>query len=526
MPTAPCSPEPRTGRGGLLGELAPAALARAVRDVRLLLGFRAAGLTRPQRRRLRLAGLVVAALTVLAATVPAHLERGDAGNVLALLPSSALVFLLLGVVTSVASAGGREVVPREEAVALPVSTGADHLGALVLAPLNVAWVLQAWLLLGATAYGVGPAPVASRAAALLPVVLWLFAATALAQVAGWLVEGVRRGPRGGLRFGLGLVSLLVLGVGVVTTGATTTVLDRSPTGVVLDAVLLGAGQSWLAWTGHVVGLSLLLVVAVVLGALPARWALRRPMRAEQGAEAADRTPRRRPATDLGAALRMDRASVWRAVPLRRGVVVLALGPGLVALAGAVPWEVAPVLPALVAAGGALLFGVNAWCLDARGALWRESLPVAPRTVALARSLVLLELLLGSGGVTVLLVAVGAGPPRAPELVAAVVALVVVAVQVVAASMRWSLARPFAVDLRSARATPAPPVVMIGYSARLAVTTTVTSMLLGALGQLSSVVPLLVAGTVLLLWSAWRFERTVLAWEDPVRRARVVASVTG
>lgn len=526
MPTVPCSPDARPGRGGPLGELAPAALLRAVGDVRLLLGFRAAGLTRTQRRRVRLAGLVVVLLTVLAATVPAHVERSDAGNVLALLPSSALVFLVLAVVTSVASAGGREVVPREEAVALPVSTAADHLGALVLAPLNVAWVLQAWLLLGATAYGVGPAPVAARVAALLPVVLWLVVATALAQVAGWLVEGVRRGPRGALHFGLGLVAVLGVGVGVSVSGATTTVLDHSPTGVVLDAVLLGAGRSWLAWTGHVLVLALLAAAAVVVGTVPARWALRRPMRAEQGAEAAARTPRRTPVTDLGAALRMDRASVWRSVPLRRGVVVLALVPGLVALAGAVPWEVAPVLPALVAAGGALLFGVNAWCLDARGALWRESLPVRPRTVALARAWVLLELLLGSGAVTVLLVAVGAGAPRAPELVAVLVALVVVAVQVVAAAMRWSLARPYAVDLRSARATPAPPVVMVGYSARLAVSTTVTSMLLGALGQLPSVVPALVVGLVALLWSAWRLERTVLTWDDPVQRSRVVASVTG
>ena len=43
-----------------------------------------------------------------------------------------------------------------------------------------------------------------------------------------------------------------------------------------------------------------------------------------------------------------------------------------------------VLPGLVASGGALLFGVNAWCLDGRGALWRESLPVAPATVFTAR----------------------------------------------------------------------------------------------------------------------------------------------
>ena len=44
-----------------------------------------------------------------------------------------------------------------------------------------------------------------------------------------------------------------------------------------------------------------------------------------------------------------------------------------------------ILPGLVASGGALLFGVNAWCLDARGVLWRESLPAGPRQVFAARA---------------------------------------------------------------------------------------------------------------------------------------------
>ena len=50
-------------------------------------------------------------------------------------------------------------------------------------------------------------------------------------------------------------------------------------------------------------------------------------------------------------------------------------------------------------------------------------------------------------------------------------------------MRWSIARPFAVDLRSARATPAPPVVMAGYSARLAVVTTMTGLVFSGLAEL-------------------------------------------
>ena len=44
-------------------------------------------------------------------------------------------------------------------------------------------------------------------------------------------------------------------------------------------------------------------------------------------------------------------------------------------------------------------GVNAWCLDGRGALWRESLPVGPRVVFAARAWVLTEFLLVASLVT-------------------------------------------------------------------------------------------------------------------------------
>ena len=79
--------------------------------------------------------------------------------------------------------------------------------------------------------------------------------------------------------------------------------------------------------------------------------------------------------------------------MRRGMAVLAIAPGLVAIAGDLQWPTMTILPGLVASGGALLFGVNAWCLDGRGALWRESLPVGPRLVFAARAFVLGEFLL-------------------------------------------------------------------------------------------------------------------------------------
>ena len=185
-------------------------------------------------------------------------------------------------------------------------------------------------------------------------------------------------------------------------------------------------------------------------------------------------PRTMPRTVLGLLIRADRASVWRSVPMRRGVLVLAVGPGLVAIFGDLPWASMTILPGLVASGGALLFGVNAWCLDGRGALWRENLPVA-RVGPVRRAR------LGAHRVPRRRVpdhdrarrAARRDPRRRRSSSALVCTLLVVLLQVVGASMRWSLAHPYPVDLRSARATPAPPAAMVGYSARLATCTTFT-----------------------------------------------------
>jgi hypothetical protein len=96
--------------------------------------------------------------------------------------------------------------------------------------------------------------------------------------------------------------------------------------------------------------------------------------------------------------------------------------------------------------------------------------------------------------------------------------------VVATSMRWSVRSPYAVDLRSARATPAPPVVMAGYSARLALRTTVVGLVFSGTSLAPDWrVPVLVA-VPLLCWSGYRLARTADDWSDPVVRARVVAVV--
>jgi hypothetical protein len=266
------------------------------------------------------------------------------------------------------------------------------------------------------------------------------------------------------------------------------------------------------------------VVAASLagGAWAAARVAVRPAREELRTETASRPARPNPASDLAAMMRIDRAGIWRSVPMRRGMTVLSLMPGLVAVGGAMHWDSLAVLPGLVASGGALLFGVNSWCLDGRGALWRDSLPVAPRAVFASRVLVLLEILLVSTGLTLLVASLRAGVPTASQLVVVLCAAVVVTVQVVATALRWSVRHPHAVNLRSARATPAPPLVMVGYSTRLALSTTVTSLILRA-SATSWWLPLLVA-VPFLAWSTGKLVLTASAWSHPPTRSRVVAVV--
>ena len=170
--------------------------------------------------------------------------------------------------------------------------------------------------------------------------------------------------------------------------------------------------------------------------------------------------------------------------------------------------------------------MNTWCLDGRGALWRDSLPVPSWVAFASRVIVLFEVLLAAAAVTLLLAALRAGRPTAVELVALVCSTLVVASQVVSASMRWSIARPFAADLRSARATPAPPVVMAGYSARLAMVTTFTGLIYSGLAELGVVRIVLSVTVALLAVSALRLFRAARRWSDPVTRSRVVAVVAG
>jgi hypothetical protein len=496
---------------------------RGARDVAHLVVFRAGTVRRP--RAFAVAAALFVGLTAAAAGVPAFLEgagsyRGYALDAITILPSGMAGFMLLAIAGAVASGGGRELLSREHAVVYPVSPTTDHLGALLLAPLNIAWLLQAWMLLGATSYGVQRNFVPF---ALVGIVVWIALATAVGQVVAWSIEAVRRREHGIAIVRLLAGVLFAVAVLLQLSGRLATLLDAFPTTQLAAGLVNGFSGRWALSVAVELGL---LLVAVALGALPAHLAARRTPRDELRVESGSYPARGLPRSPLAGLVRTDRGSVWRAVPMRRGLAVLAIGPGVVALAGNLDWPQMTILPGLVASGGALLFGVNAWCLDARGGLWRESLPVGAGTVFAARAWVLTEFLLVASFTTMILAGLRAGLPNASELTALVCTWVVVVLQVVSSAMRWSSRRPFAVDLRSARATPAPPLVMVGYSTKLAVTTTVTSLVFSGLARVPHPEVSLLVASPFVVWSLVRLLHARDAWTDPVQRATVVTTVAG
>lgn len=527
MPTGRSSPEaagPR-GPGGPDGHRERGEVRRAVADVGHLLRFRA---RTARRGALAGAGAALAATTVAVAVLPAVAAgagrgggaagAGPAAGPADLLPLLLAAHLAVTVTAAVASGGGRELLARDPAAIHPIGPTTDHLGTLVLAPVSTGWLLQAWALLGVAAYAAGTA---GLAVAGLLVAAWVLAATAAGQLAAWAVEWLRRGPAGalGARSATLLVAAVAIGLGAAPGGRDA--VARGPLAWVADAAL--GGPAWPA-----AGVLLLAVAGLLalLGGVLAHRVAARPPRDETRLESRTHAARPDARTELAALVRLDRGSVWRSVPLRRGTGVLALGPGLFALARGMEWGTVVLLPGLVASGCVLLFGVNAWCLDGRGLVWRETLPVAPGTQLAARALVIGELLLGAGLVALGLGAVRAGVPSTAELAATAGALLVVTGQALSGALRWSLRSPYAADLRSARATPAPPLVMVGYSLRLALVTTLTGLWFSGLAAIGRV-DLVAASTVVLLgWSAWRIAASARGWRDPVRRARVVAVVTG
>jgi hypothetical protein len=505
----------------------PHAWLEAARDTRHLMAFRAGTVRRRGAAFLGLA--VVVALTAVFAVAPSRVDlhavdSAPLERALAALESNLGAafagFLLLAVGAAMGSGGGRELLSRSEASVHPISPVTEHLGALVLAPVNLAWLVQAWGLLAITAL---VAPPERLPGAQLVVLVWVLTATALGQAAGWAVEGVRRTARGVLVVRLGAAVVVVLLAGLHLAGALAPLARALPTTWVADTAQTGR------WPLAAGALLLLAAAAVVVGARPAAWALglppREELRVQSGVHEARPVPEPRcGSADRALLRRLDRGSVWRSVGMRRGLMVLGIGPGLVALVAGLEWGTLLLLPGLTASGAALLFGVNAWCLDGKGMVWRETLPVSAADVFDVRALVVAECMAVVSGVTVVLALLRNGLPPLVVGVAVASCWLVVVVQVLAIVMTWSIRSPYSADLSSPRATPAPHAAMAGYAGRLSLVTTLTAMLFTGLAALPwAWVPAAVA-VPFLAWSTRRLLRARRRWSTGDERARVVLTV--
>ncbi|MEO3935584.1 hypothetical protein V3N99_02385 [Dermatophilaceae bacterium Soc4.6] len=547
MPTASSSADlglvPPPPRGGPLVGLPPQqhpSPPSPLRALGVLARFRWAMLPGPVQVLGLLVGVIALSLEVLL-VVGAHRLRSDPGTLtsvtsltsagfsaqtlVATLPLTFAAFLLTVTAAALGSGGGRETLPADQAVALPIGSSTDHLAALGWAPLTLAWVVPATALAASVSFAARHDVVAGEAV----VVLWLLAVTAAAQLLAWLVESLRSTRHGPLAVRL-VTAAVVLVVAVTFWQGHAHTVVRAVGGDLL-AALVSAGDDghWAVWSLGVAALAVVLLGAVRLGDRAAAAAARRAPRAQAALETR-RHPLRPARTTEGALRRLDRAGVWRSVPLRRGLGLLALIPVVVAVTGRVQWGSLPLLPGFFGLGGALLFGVNALSLDAAGAWWRESLPVPPDVLLRVRTRVVLEVVLLPSVATLIVGGVRSGPPPGPTAVLAVLGctLVVVA-RVLASVMRWSVTRPYAADLRRPRATPAPAGAMLLYSLRLTVHGVLYGTLFAALSAISAhwawALPVTVGlSGLLVVPSVLSLRRTRRLWLDPVRRAAVVRTV--
>lgn len=469
-----------------------------------------------------LAALLLGWLLTLALDSGANLDAVQLATAVELAPAAFLGFGALAVIAPLTAGGGSEVVPPDQLVPFPVRPQTQFLGGLLLAPLNLVWVVQLLVMAALTAYLTLGGSLLRGGLTTLAYVALL---TVLGQSLAWLVVGARQTQLGRRIVGATGVLGFLAAVLVVRAGQGDDLIAASPTHTVVSGVIAGGDGHLVRWSVTTGALLLGTVVLLLVGERTCAWALRRP--GDSGLHRhTDPVRRRSPKTSaLRELVAVNRASVWRAPALRRGGLVLAILPGVIAAGAAVPWQSMVVMPGLVAAGAGLLFGVNAFCLDGSGAVWLASLPHDPGLVMRAKAIVLGETVLAA----VALAAVAGslrspGTPTAAEVTAIAAAGLACAAVVVAGALKMSVHHPHRADLRGPRDAVAPPGALALASVRLALPTAFVGMLLGAASQADLWWwPPLLASPVILL-CVLSVMRSLRRYDDPFVRARIVQTV--
>ena len=442
-------------------------------------------------------------------------------------PTFYVGFAILTLLAPLVSGGGYELYPAEQVVAYPLRPATVFRGTLVLAPVNLAWVINVIALFIVTGFAVGRPTWGGTGRALLVVAVFVGFATVFGHAVGWFVMGIRQRRRG--RVSTNALGILVVAAAlvVVWTGDVVALLENFPTSKVLLAAYDGYSAHYGAWLTMIVGLLLAGALLLRVGDAAAAWALRRP--GDHADRTSSRTVARRPnhRSELLALVAIDHASVWRSTPLRRGVLVLVLVPGVIAALAGMAWQSLILVPGLIAAGAGLLFGINAFTLDSTGSVWLSTLPGWSKPAFLAKSLVFSEVALAA-----VLSALVGGSLRAPdpsssaEVTAALAAALCCALVVVAIGMRSSLQHPHRADLQGPRDTPAPPGVMAAQSIRFASITTLTCLYFASLAVSGVWWLPIVGGVPVASLAVLHWRQTAAAWSHPHVRANVIVTVAG
>ena len=479
-----------------------------------------------QRRWVAFALTLVPTLAVVAVAAGqlAPADQDIRFNFALLAPTAFATFFALTVISPASSAGGSELFPGDQLVAYPVRDRTVFGSTLLLAPANLAWVTHFLVLLAVASYIAAPGPLVSLA--LLTTVVYAAAMTVVGQAMAWWLEGVRqrREGRWSLRIvAAGLVTSLVI---LQVSGNLAVLLNKLPTQRIAISAVQGSEGALGPWARVVLALLVVGVAAFYLGERGCRFALGRV--SDGGLQPESRPVRRRRAapSDFRALMQVDRASVWRSAPLRRGALVMAVLPGAIAAVTEPSWDSLVLLTGLVAAGSGLLFGVNAFGVDGPGALTLEGLPVAPSLRYWAKAAVIVEFAaLTIAGAVVVGALRAEGSPSASQLTALVAAMVVTSLAVASFCMRVSVRSPHRSDLRGRRDTPAPPGSMVAYSARLAWRTTWISMVLSIIALAPwAWLPLAVAVPMACL-AGLSLTRSATEWQNEAVRSRVVSTVS-
>ncbi len=442
-------------------------------------------------------------------------------------PSFYVGFIVLAVLAPLVSGGGYELYPADHLMAYPIRPATVFRSTLVLAPINLAWMINVVALFVVTGFAAGDLVWLPTARALVVAAAFIGLATVFGHVAGWLVMGIRQNRPGRWVTNLLGLAVIVGGLLIFWTDNVITLLDRSPTTRVLVGAFDGYAGNYRDWLIVLAALAIPALVLLKAGDAVTAWALRRPGDHSDRASARSLTRRRQRSNRLLALVVVDHASVWRSTPLRRGVLVLVVVPGMIAALAGMTWQSLILVPGLIAAGAGLLFGINAFTLDSTGSVWLATLPEWSQSAFLAKSLVFLEVAMAA-----VLSALIGGSLRAPvpstgaQVSAAIASAVCCVLIVVAIGMRSSLRHPHRADLQGPRDTPATPGVMAAQSVRFATVTTFTSLYFAGLALAQPWwFPLLGALPVALL-TFLHWYRTNLAWSHPHVRAQVVLTVAG